>query len=50
MGLIESIVKIVQSPKIRVNLHLGSEFTNAFDRKILAKEAREAIVQLRQLS
>jgi 1-acyl-sn-glycerol-3-phosphate acyltransferase len=47
MGLIESIVKIVRSPKIRVNLHLGSVFQNAFDRKILAKETREVIVQLR---
>lgn len=47
MGLIESIVKIIKSPKIIVNLHLGSAFTNTFDRKILAKESREMILKMR---
>lgn len=47
IDLIESIVKIVKSPKIRVNLYLGKVCTSSFDRKILAKESRQAIIEMR---
>lgn len=49
MGLIESIVKIVKSPKMRVNLYLGKPYIDCFDRKVLAIESRKAIIEMRQM-
>jgi 1-acyl-sn-glycerol-3-phosphate acyltransferase len=47
MGLIESITRIVRSPKISVNLYLGEEAMQTQDRKRLAKESRQMIRAMR---